>query len=343
MALWGDHFEGYPRHQRVVVWSWKAFLNPLNSGLLPPASGRTAPFVSDQSLVGRFTRKLAAEHDEKSREKEEAVTEAIAALQSLLLRPDFGELQRQWKQYERALKIKSDRESTGSTWTIAMLERYIQRQDIAFVPPEIRHDLTEETLDKIYERVDFAVKAVCGPDGSVRNLNELYIQPNSTESDTRMILDAILQPLCVFKGLTLRSEQTIKSDALPINRYDYIMYNNVNDPIGVVEAKRQACLKDQSVAQLLVQLLLLSSEKPDWFYFGILSDAHQFVFAGVSMQKILFFQTNENQLDITTAQSNDDLRFIVSKISWLTGLAIQSRSSSGSSEVIIKPLANFNI
>lgn len=195
-------------------------------------------------------------------------------------------------------------------------------------------------MQKICERVDLAIKAVCGREGTVEKLNQLHSQPNSTEFDARMILDAILQPLCVYKGLTVRSEQTIKSDQPPNNKYDYIMYCNGDEPIGVVEAKRQGCLKDDSVAQLLVQLLLLSSEESNWFYFGVLSDAHQFIFAGVSMRKVLFFQTNENQLEITTVKSDDDVRSIVGKISWLIDLAIQSRKSPGPIEDVLAQVAD---
>ena len=69
------------------------------------------------------------------------------------------------------------------------------------------------------------------------------------------------------------------------------MYYN-KQPIGVVQAKRPGCLIDKSVAQLLVQLLLLSAQDPVLFYFGVLSDGNQFVFAGVREEKVLFFQTN---------------------------------------------------
>lgn len=69
------------------------------------------------------------------------------------------------------------------------------------------------------------------------------------------------------------------------------MYYN-GQPIGVVEAKRQRCFKDQSVAQLLVQLLLLAAEDSDLFYFGVLSDAYRFIFAGVSKKtKFCSFKT----------------------------------------------------
>lgn len=309
-------------------WSWKTFLNPLNSGLLPQVSTRTANCVSGGSLVGRFRESLATDYNKKSTEKNKAVTSAREALKKLLRKPDFGELERQWKQYENALKMKSDRENTGSAWKIKMLERYIHRQDIEFVP-ESRLDSTDEEAlkipyEKVMERVDFAMKAICGGNQSVENLQALHIQ-GVTESDTTKILDAILQPLCVVKELTLRSEQTIKSAVLPASRYDYIIYNNVDEPIGVIEAKRRGGLKDQSVAQLLVELLLLSSEKPNCSYFGILSDAYQFIFAGVSMEKILFFQTNEKELEITTIKSDLDVRNIVDKISWLINFACRSR------------------
>ena len=304
---------------------------------LPSPFVRTTerPFIRDdfgdvhQPLVRRFTTKLAIQHDETSVRKERAVAAAQAALMgffSVTCEQEFLEMQRRWKCYEAAKNIKSDREISGSMWTVSKLERYIHRLDIAFVQPESRFDLPGETLQKICERVDLAMKAVSGCNGTVTKLNELHDEPKSTEFNTRMILDAIVQPLCVYKGLTLRSEITTRSRYLPTNRYDYIMYDETYSPIGVVEAKRQGCLKDDSVAQLLVQLLLLSEwSANDEFYFGVLSDAYQFIFAGVSKQKVMFFQTKENKLEITTVKSDHDVRSIVSKISWLIDLARQSR------------------
>ena len=332
---------GYPE---VVVWSCGTFLAPLPS---PSVRTTEGPFIPDglgdvnQPLVRRFATKLAKQHNEKSVQKAHAVDEAQAALMgffSVTLESDFAELERRWKCYETAKNMKSDREISGPKWTSAKLERYVHRQDIAFVQPESRFDLTGESLvlPKICERVDLAMKAVSGCDGTVAKLLELHNQPNSTEFNTRMILDAIVQPLCVYKGLTLRSEITLRSQYLPSNRYDYIMYYETYSPIGVVEAKRQGCLKDDSVVQLLVQLLLLSEGSANnEFYFGVLSDAYRFIFAGVSKQKVWFFQTSENQLEITTVNSDDDVRSIVGKMSWLIDLAIQSRES------IFDPIEEF--
>lgn len=348
--------------------SWlKTFLKPLNSNNWNPTpSTRTAKtshcsFDVDP-LVRKFSSRLHENYEENLEEKRCKLSLAKRSLIDIICIPPgpfpllplsfdtpfdikekwFEELERRWKLYGEASNIKSDREKSGSIWTIEMLECYIEWEDIAFVNLESRFDLTGVQIEQICERVDVAIKAVCGPDGTVENLDKLHVQPNSTESDTRMILDAILQPLCVYQGLTLRSEQTIKSKYLPSNRYDYIMYCDVDKPIGVVEAKRQGYLKDDSVAQLLLQLLLLSSEQPNWFYFGVLSDAHQFIFTGVSKQKVIFFQTNENQLEITTVKSCHDVASIVHKISWLISRAIQSRKYNPI-EDLLAPVAAFRI
>lgn len=326
-------------HLHVDDWSWKTFLKPLTCARTEEGLFIDHLDDDDQPLVYRFREKLAKQHDEKSAQKVSATREAKAALTGTFTEADFEELKRRWKHYEAALNMKSDREISGSTWTISKLQRYIEHQDILFVQPKIESlcDLTfTRTLENIHALVDLAMKAVCGRRGGVKSLKN---QPNSTECNTRKILDAIMQPLCVYKELTLRSEQTIKFENLPENRYDYILYQTTryDCPIGVVEAKRQGYLKGDSVAQLLVQLLLLSYEEPNFFYFGVLSDAYQFIFAGVSQQKVWLFPTNENQLEIATVDSDDDMTFIVRKISWLIDFAIQSRKLYDPIEDLLRP------
>lgn len=124
----------------MAAWSWKKFLEPLNNDLNPESSVRIAqgqlrPF--DEQLVGRFSADLAAEHDKKKDEQELAKSEAEEALWDLVgWQVDLKELGKRWKEYESTLKVNSDLKHSGSAWTIAMVERYIQRQDIAFVQPE---------------------------------------------------------------------------------------------------------------------------------------------------------------------------------------------------------------
>lgn len=259
-------------------WSWEAFLAPLENSLKPQPSGRNLHLrdrFDESRLVDRFRMELCEQHSEITTKREYAVSRSKGELCGLFEARFLGfaplafeEIESRWKNYECALNIKSDRESTGSTWTIKMLKNYIQRQDIAFVQPESRIDSAGEVLQKICERVDMSIKAICGKPhkATVEDLHQLPSLVNSTESDTKMILDAILQPLCVCKGLTVRSEQTIRCDELPNNRYDFIIYSH-DHPIGVVEAKRQRCLNNQSVAQIACSASSRFCREPRFFLF----------------------------------------------------------------------------
>lgn len=72
------------------------------------------------------------------------------------------------------------------------------------------------------------------------------------------------------------------------------------------------------------------------------------MFAGLSKRKVVFFQTNDMILEVTTANSEGDVKSIVSKISWLIQQALQSReelppmqrllSSTGSTGLWSTPL-----
>lgn len=265
---------------------WRIFLKPLNTA---PRRNNEGPEVS-RSLVRRFMEELRKQHGRNK------------------------------------YKVgRCHREYSGSLWTIEMLKLYIKPEDMVFKHPALfRGFVPEEELQKIVARVKLSIEAIFGSDkGSVENLRQL---DNHTETDIRKILDAMLEPLCVCKKLTVLTEvQTLKSHSLPTNRYDYIMYYR-NQPVGFVEAKQQGCLKKGSLAQFLVQLLCLSAESPNVFYFGVLSDAHQFIFAGIKTDKVTFYQRNEEELEIATINSARDVKSIVGKISWLIDKAIQSRA-----------------
>lgn len=99
------------------------------------------------------------------------------------------------------------------------------------------------------------------------------------------------------------------------------MYYN-NQPIGVVEAKRPGCLIDKSVAQLIVQLLLLSAMNPRLGYFGVLSDGLMFIFAGVTENKVIFFQEDQNCLEFKSVK---DLKAIIGTLLWHIERAIWQR------------------
>jgi len=58
---------------------------------------------------------------------------------------------------------------------------------------------------------------------------------------------------------------------------------------------------------------------PQPFYFGVLSDGYQFIFAGLSKKKLLFFQTDPNSLEVATVKS---LETIVHTILWYIDCAM---------------------
>ena len=189
-----------------------------------------------------------------------------------------------WNDYVKATKkTKSDLDSSGSTWTIKMLARYVKQEDVDFIlnPKEeemiILYSKYSKLLVKIKEKIDILKAAI---DGFV------------TECETRMLLDAILLTICAHhENLLIRTEQCMKFSSLPRHQ-----------PIGVVEAKRPGCLIQSSVAQLIQQLLCLSAGGQYYLYFGLLFDGFKYVFAAVSQEKILFFQEKDFQLHIYDTQ-----------------------------------------
>jgi len=291
-------------------WCWQTFLTPLEHRLTAESNTTDLKaWPSDNSLARKCMGLLEKQHFEKMEEKKEEVAIAEKDLKKFTESVgcsigEFSQFNNYWKRYETALNIKSDREISGSKWTVEMLEWYIKCEDVEIIQPtqRVHPSYDDEELAKtIVENYDLLNKAIC----------------SRSEYDIRIVLDGILIPLCTRRKLTLRTEHTIKCELLPNNRYDYIIYHD-DQPIGAVEAKRPGSLNPNSVAQLIAQLLLLSSMNvmiPQPFYFGVLSDGNQFIFVGLSEKKLLFFQTDPNFLEVATVES-DGLGTIVHTILW---------------------------
>lgn len=110
-----------------------------------------------------------------------------------------------------------------------------------------------------------------------------------------------------------------------------------NQPIRVVEVKRQDNVRDQSVAQLIVQLLPLAAEDPTFFRFGILSDANLLIFAGVSKNRVVFFQESVHTIQPRNLESTEHLHLITEEIESLINLALNSRKTKRSIEGYLRP------
>lgn len=303
-------------------WSWETFLNSLPEKVNSTVSGviknKLCPVNTEGSLVAKVSEELEKHSIETEEEKIEAVQMAREQLEDVFnfRYVDFDQLTKLWKEYEKAKNIKSDRDHSGSTWTVDMLARYVKWEDVEFRPrgPNIDALFNQELFQKISESI-FKAKAGWG-------------DQFTTEIDIRMVIDAILQTLCTYKyrNLKFKTEQTLKCDSLPTSRPDYILYYD-NVPVGVIEAKRPGSLIQKSVAQLILQLLSISAEDPNWTYFGLLHDGWSSVFIAVSKQKVLFFQEQSQQLEVIK-----DLKDFVLALLWHIKDAIENRFGEESEE-----------
>lgn len=274
-------------------WSWKTFLDSLPETVNSTVSGviknKLCSMNTERSLLAKVIEKLEKRSIETEEEKTEAVQRAREQLEDVFkfCWVDFDQLTKLWKEYEKAKDIKSDRDHSGSTWTVDMLARYVKWEDVEFRPrgPNIDALFNQELFQKISESIIMA-KAGWG-------------DQFTTEIDIRMVIDAILQTLCTYKyrNLKFKTERTPKCDSLPTSRPDYILYYD-NVPVGVIEAKRPGSLIQKSVAQLILQLLSISAEDTNWTYFGLLFDSWSSVFIAVSKKKVLFFQEQSQRLEL---------------------------------------------
>ena len=323
----------------TMEWSWKTFLLPLSDDDLTYESSsrevKVEPLqIPPDSLVERFSFELLRQDTQRKKEKTGTIFSAEYALCSLFPSEFYPTalkyLGKKREAYKNALNIKSDRNIPGSTWTIDILQKYIKRSDIIFIQPS---HATAQEAQNILDNVALSLASLCGyqSDRINENLRRFHRMRDSTKADSRMILDAILQPLCATKKLTLRCDQGLSCNTLPNNRYDYIIYYGRN-PIGVVAAKPQSGVYKKSVAQLIVQLLLLSAKDARAFRFGVLSDAHRFILAGVSEEKVVFFQANVHAIQIRFMKSEADLLSIADDIAWLIDLAVKSSENKRSIE-----------
>ena len=274
-------------------WSWKTFLDSLPETVNSTVSGviknKLCPVNTEGSLVAKVIEKLEKSSIETEEEKIEAVQRAREQLEDVFefCWVDFDQLTKLWKEYEKAKNIKSDRDHSGSTWTVDMLARYVKWEDVEFRPrgPNIDALFNQELFQKIFESI---IMAMAG-----------WGDQFTTEIDIRMVIDAILRTLCnhKYRNLKFKTERTLKCDSLPTSKPDYILYYD-NVPIGVIEAKRPGSLIQKSVAQLILQLLSISAEDPNWTYFGLLHDSWSSVFIAVSKNKVLFFQEQSQRLEL---------------------------------------------
>lgn len=212
-------------------WSWETFLKPLsfNGQTWGSSSRNVKPFDEyddTPSLVNRFANELKMQDDQKTKERENDIYSAEQTLMSMWECRECGEysefdledLKTKWKRYQGALYNKSDRNISGSAWTMRMLQKYVRYEDIVFIQPSSWQDdslFPSAQVNNIVEgNVAQSLSALCGEKERERrerkresrideNPTLFHDTDDRTEADSRIILDAILQPLCTAYELNL--------------------------------------------------------------------------------------------------------------------------------------------
>ena len=220
------------------------------------------------------------------------------------------------KDKQKVQKSKSDMHRSSGSWTVEDLTKYIKASKVNLVfSVKEGHSSSkcENVLRDIKGRIQSNVIAVSrtllpNKEGrelpkekqeftfeylGLSNINIIYeAKPRDTnifESDIRLLVDAIIIPICDIMRLRLKTGQGLSAyrhnststneKILPECWLDYqLFYKDV--PIAVIETKRPPELKEKCFAQVVLQLLnhQRQAESPDIPFVGLLTDSYRWVF-----------------------------------------------------------------
>jgi hypothetical protein len=228
---------------------------------------------------------------------------------------------------------KNDIDKACSKWNVSNIAEYFSFDDCVTeikMPTMFLLD-----LDDIYEMVQNDIcrrlKIVKGIDLKARKRNldsELLMQLKSitsTETGSRLVLDALLVPLCSELDLQFEVDKNINCNFLPNCRFDYCIRKGEHI-IGCIEAKSVKSLSDSSVAQAVLQLMILqttliATETPkvditDFPLFAIVTDGHRFIYMQLRGSS-LGFEHDGGKLRIREVRQESDFKDILRHISFL--------------------------
>ena len=228
---------------------------------------------------------------------------------------------------------KNDIDKACSKWNVLNIAEYFSFDDCV---TEIKMPtMFPLDLDDIYEMVQKDIcrrlKIVKGIDLKARKSNfdsELLMQLKSitsTETGSRLVLDALLVPLCSELDLQFEVDKNINCNFLPNCRFDYCIRKGEHI-IGCIEAKSVKSLSDSSVAQAVLQLMILqttlmATETPkvdisDFPVFAIVTDGHRFIYMQLKGSS-LGFEHDGGKLRIREVRQESDFKDILRHISFL--------------------------
>ncbi|XP_069107067.1 uncharacterized protein [Argopecten irradians] len=255
--------------------------------------------------------------------------------------------------------FKKDIDIYSSKWTVKMLSDYVDFEtSVCEIRFEQRVGGLMDGIEKIVSRALKQIKSVqrvifrgnspCPETerSDIYNLSRI----RGTETDIRILLDAILIPFAEEMKLTIKTEKSCKNSNLPGCKFDYRLHYG-EDVVGLVEAKNRLHgngLGPESVVQGILQLAALQTEvygkriktrateqlNPLPF-FNIISDGYQYVFVQLDHQKLLFdhqpgrtvYGDDMSVLKFHVMDSKESTRNILEQMAKLLFQAVHSMDS----------------
>ncbi|XP_071141329.1 uncharacterized protein [Mytilus edulis] len=229
---------------------------------------------------------------------------------------------------------KCDIDKSCSKWTVSNIAEYFDFDetvrkieiptDLAIGNKEVSENIQLELIRKLQ-----VFKAGQTNKNKQNNTTEIVSHLKSitvTECGSRIILDALLIPLCYSLGLNIEVDTNIDCKFLPNCRFDYCIAKD-GKIIGCVETKSIKSLNDSAIAQALLQLLILQTNllRVDKIgdplntkcpLFAIVTNGHRFVY--IQLQEYVFkFEHEGKKVKVREIAHEDDIKCILKQICYL--------------------------
>lgn len=228
---------------------------------------------------------------------------------------------------------RHDMDKYCSTWSISNIADYFSFDDCVtrLEMPASFTPYPENIYEMVQKEIRYRSEIVRGIDleettfNSYSNFSRQMISITSIEAGSRLVLDALLVPLCSALGLHLEVEKNINYSFLPNCKFDYCIRKE-EQIIGCVEAKNVKSLSDSSVAQAILQLMILQTtlmqtetsnvDISTFPVFAIVTDGHRFIYIQLKGSS-LGFEHDGDKLRIRKVKEEGDFKDILHHIRFL--------------------------
>lgn len=200
---------------------------------------------------------------------------------------------------------KDDIDKPCSQWKIELFARYFDFENcVEELNVEISDDHAKFSADLGHMVSEFKRRVSIALSADKHHKRSEEGTPNfaslcRTEMGTRLILNEILFPLCSFLDFSVEIERNVDCLYLPNCRFDYRIFDKDGEIVGAVETKSAGSLRPDAVAQAVIELCILQTErltktkdsaKLNTPLFNVLTDGVRFVFIVLKGNKLHFEQ-----------------------------------------------------